>query len=43
MKKETEKQKKKRLEKENCKHEKTYYCYVTGGGRCRKCKKLTGC
>jgi hypothetical protein len=22
-----------------CQHEKTYYCYVTGGARCRKCKK----
>jgi len=25
-----------------CFHEKTYYCLVTGGERCRKCKKLLG-
>jgi hypothetical protein len=23
-----------------CLHEKIYYCLVTGGGRCRKCRKL---
>jgi len=22
-----------------CEHEKTYYCLVTGGMRCRKCKR----
>jgi hypothetical protein len=27
---------------DECKHEKSYYCLKTGGGRCRKCKKLTG-
>ena len=25
---------------QECKHEKQYYCLVTGGGRCRTCKKL---
>lgn len=27
---------------DECKHEKSYYCFKTGGGRCRKCQKLTG-
>lgn len=27
---------------DECKHEKSYYCFKTGGGRCRKCQKLIG-
>lgn len=27
------------IAKDECVHEKTFYCYITGGLRCRKCRK----